>query len=99
MVRMTNSLTWILLALAYVVGATPTSYWVGRAAHGLDLREHGSGNLGATNALRVMGWKSAIPVLLVDIGKDRGISPEKAFLEVIREGIEREKHVIYDIGE
>ncbi|HAT37750.1 MAG TPA: acyl-phosphate--glycerol-3-phosphate O-acyltransferase, partial [Gemmatimonadetes bacterium] len=48
---MTNSLTWILLALAYVVGATPTSYWVGRAAHGLDLREHGSGNLGATNAL------------------------------------------------
>jgi len=68
-VRMTNSLTWILLALAYVVGATPTSYWVGRAAHGLDLREHGSGNLGATNALRVMGWKSAIPVLLVDIGK------------------------------
>lgn len=37
--------------------------------------------------------------MLVDIGKDRGISPEKAFLEVIREGIEREKHVIYDIGE
>ncbi len=69
MVRMTNSLTWILLALAYVVGATPTSYWVGLAAHDLDLREHGSGNLGATNALRVMGWKSAVPVLLVDIGK------------------------------
>ena len=77
MVRMTNSLTWILLALAYVIGATPTSYWVGLAAHGLDLREHGSGNLGATNALRVMGWKSAIPVLLIDIGK--GLVPAALF--------------------
>ena len=69
MVRMTISLTWILLALAYAVGATPTSYWVGRALHGLDLREHGSGNLGATNALRVMGWQSAAPVLIVDVLK------------------------------
>jgi len=68
-VRMTISLTWILLALAYAVGATPTSYWVGKALHGLDLREHGSGNLGATNALRVMGWQSAAPVLIVDVLK------------------------------
>lgn len=57
------------LGLAYLLGATPTSYWVGRAFHGLDLREHGSGNLGATNAFRVLGWPSALPVVLIDIAK------------------------------
>lgn len=65
-------MVWALLALSYLIGATPTSYWVGRAAHGLDLREHGSGNLGATNALRVLGWKSAVPVVAVDIAKGWG---------------------------
>jgi acyl phosphate:glycerol-3-phosphate acyltransferase len=36
---------------------------------GLDLREHGSGNLGATNAFRVLGWRAAVPVMLVDVAK------------------------------
>lgn len=62
-------MTYALLGLSYLLGATPTSYWVGRAFHGLDLREHGSGNLGATNAFRVLGWKSALPVILVDVAK------------------------------
>lgn len=65
-------MVWALIALSYLIGATPTSYWVGRAVHGLDLREHGSGNLGATNALRVLGWKSAVPVVVVDIAKGWG---------------------------
>lgn len=60
---------YAFLGLSYLLGATPTSFWVGRAFHGLDLREHGSGNLGATNAFRVLGWKSALPVVLVDIAK------------------------------
>ena len=59
-------MTLLLLALSYLLGATPTSYWVGKAFHGLDLREHGSGNLGATNSFRVLGWKSALPVVVVD---------------------------------
>ena len=59
----------LLLALSYLFGATPTSYWVGRAFHGIDLREHGSGNLGATNTFRVMGWKWAVPVMVVDVSK------------------------------
>ncbi len=59
----------LLLVAAYLVGATPTSYWVGRGISGKDLRNEGSGNLGATNALRVLGWKAALPVLLVDIVK------------------------------
>jgi glycerol-3-phosphate acyltransferase PlsY len=61
--------TYALLALSYLLGATPTSYWVGRVFHDVDLREHGSGNLGATNTLRVLGWKSAVPVIVVDVGK------------------------------
>jgi glycerol-3-phosphate acyltransferase PlsY len=61
--------TYLLLAVSYLLGATPTSYWVGKAFHGLDLREHGSGNLGATNAFRVLGWRSAAPVMAVDILK------------------------------
>ena len=70
-------MVWVLLALSYLIGATPTSYWVGRAVHRLDLREHGSGNLGATNALRVLGWKSAVPVVVVDIAK--GWAPAALF--------------------
>lgn len=62
-------MTIALLALAYLLGATPTSYWVGKAVHGIDLREHGSGNLGATNAFRILGWKSAVPVIVVDVAK------------------------------
>lgn len=58
----------LLLLLAYLLGATPTSFWVGRAL-GVDLRRHGSGNLGATNTFRVLGWKAALPVVLVDVGK------------------------------
>ncbi len=60
---------FLLLALAYGAGATPTSLWLGKAVYGVDLRTKGSGNLGGTNALRVLGWKAALPVILVDIGK------------------------------
>lgn len=62
-------MTYLLVALSYLIGATPTSYWVGKAFHGVDLREHGSGNLGATNAFRVLGWRSAAPVVVVDVLK------------------------------
>ena len=60
---------WLLLAGAYFIGAFPTSYLVGKLARGIDLRQHGSGNLGATNAYRVMGWRAAAPIFVVDIFK------------------------------
>lgn len=60
---------FLLLILAYLLGATPTSFWVGSALYGVDLREKGSGNLGATNTLRVLGWKAALPVMAVDVAK------------------------------
>ena len=62
-------MNWLLLLAAYLVGATPTSYVVGRLARGIDLRHHGSGNLGATNAYRVLGWRAASPIFIVDIAK------------------------------
>jgi glycerol-3-phosphate acyltransferase PlsY len=58
----------ILVFAAYFTGAIPTSYIVGRIK-GIDLRQHGSGNLGATNAFRVLGWRAAVPVFIVDILK------------------------------
>ena len=60
---------YLLLPAAYLVGATPTSLWVGRAFHGVDLRREGSGNLGATNTFRVLGWKAALPVVVFDVFK------------------------------
>lgn len=59
----------VFLAGSYLLGAIPTSYLVGRAAKGLDLREHGSGNLGAANVYRVLGWRLAIPVFALDMAK------------------------------
>ena len=61
----------IILAIvaAYLLGATPTSFLAGKLGRGIDLREHGSKNLGATNVYRILGWKYAIPVALFDIAK------------------------------
>lgn len=58
----------ILLLAAYAIGSTPTSYLIGRL-RGVDLREHGSGNLGGTNVYRVLGAGAAVPVLFVDVLK------------------------------
>jgi glycerol-3-phosphate acyltransferase PlsY len=57
------------VVIAYLIGAIPTGLIVGRWAAGIDLREHGSRNIGFTNALRVLGWKVGVPVLLIDVGK------------------------------
>lgn len=63
-----TALTLAGLVAAYLVGSVPTAYLAGRA-HGVDLRQHGSGNLGATNALRVLGWRTGVPVFAVDAAK------------------------------
>jgi glycerol-3-phosphate acyltransferase PlsY len=59
----------LLLLAAYLIGAFPTSYIVGRLTRGIDLRQHGSGNLGATNAFRVLGWRAATPIFVIDVAK------------------------------
>ncbi len=62
-------MTWLFLGLSYLLGSIPTSHVVGRVVHGVDLKKHGSGNLGATNTFRVLGWRAAVPVILVDVAK------------------------------
>ena len=57
------------MLLAYLTGAIPTSVWVGKIFFHIDIREHGSGNAGATNTMRVLGVKTGVPVLLFDIFK------------------------------
>ncbi|MEO7473946.1 MAG: glycerol-3-phosphate 1-O-acyltransferase PlsY [Gemmatimonadales bacterium] len=69
------ALPW--LAASYLLGAIPTSYLAGRLFRGIDLREHGSRNLGATNLYRVLGWRFALPVGLLDAAK--GLIPVLVF--------------------
>lgn len=72
---MTAALPWLLAS--YLLGAIPTSYLAGRLFRGIDLREHGSRNLGATNLYRVLGWRFAIPVGVFDAAK--GLVPVLVF--------------------
>ena len=55
-----------LIVIAYLLGSIPTSVWVGKRFFNVDIREHGSGNAGATNTVRVLGWKAGGPVFIVD---------------------------------
>lgn len=71
---------FLLLIAAYFIGAIPTSYVVAKLTRGIDLRQHGSGNLGATNAYRVLGWKAATPIFIVDIAK--GFLPVYLFPQI-----------------
>lgn len=64
---MPAAVLWLLAS--YFLGAIPTSYLLSRLFAGIDLRQHGSRNLGATNLYRVLGWKYAIPAAIVDIAK------------------------------
>jgi glycerol-3-phosphate acyltransferase PlsY len=62
-----------LVALAYLLGSLPSAYIFVRAATGEDVRSKGTGNVGATNALRAAGWKVGLAVTLFDVGK--GVLP------------------------
>jgi acyl phosphate:glycerol-3-phosphate acyltransferase len=55
--------------LAYFIGSIPSAVWFGKLVHGVDVREHGSGNPGATNTFRVLGKRAGTVVLLFDIAK------------------------------
>ena len=54
---------------AYLYGSIPTAVWIGQAFYGIDVREYGSGNAGATNTFRVLGKKAGIAVMVLDILK------------------------------
>ena len=60
------------LAIAYLLGSTPTGYLAGKLLKGIDIREHGSRSVGATNVLRTVGKWPALAVLLIDVLKGAG---------------------------
>lgn len=68
-----TSMAWLLVAAAYAAGAVPASYWIGLAVYKKDLRRLGSGNLGATNAYRMLGPAAGATVVVVDVFK--GFAP------------------------
>lgn len=59
----------LLIFLSYIAGSFPTSIIMGRVTKDIDIRDHGSGNAGATNAFRILGWKPALVVVASDIFK------------------------------
>ncbi len=58
-----------ILISAYLLGSIPTSVWIGRYFYNIDIREHGSRNAGSTNAMRILGWKPGLLILILDISK------------------------------
>lgn len=59
----------VVLLLSYLVGSIPSSIWVGKLVKGVDIRDHGSGNAGATNTFRLLGWQPGVAVLAIDFFK------------------------------
>jgi glycerol-3-phosphate acyltransferase PlsY len=60
---------FLYFIFAFLMGCIPTAYWVGKAVKNRDIRQHGSGNVGATNAFRVFGRGAGLLVLLIDLLK------------------------------
>lgn len=59
----------VIMLLSYLIGSIPSGLIVGKIFYGIDIREHGSGNLGGTNTFRVLGKKAGIAVTAADILK------------------------------
>lgn len=59
----------VLIVLAYLIGSIPTAVWISKGVFGIDIREHGSGNAGATNTFRILGSKAGSVVMLGDMLK------------------------------
>ncbi|MCW9706942.1 glycerol-3-phosphate 1-O-acyltransferase PlsY [Fodinibius salsisoli] len=59
----------VVILLSYLVGSIPSSIWVGKLVKGVDIRNYGSGNAGATNTFRLLGWQPGVAVLLIDFFK------------------------------
>lgn len=71
----------IVAVIAYLFGSFPTAIIAGRLLKKIDIREHGSGNAGATNVVRILGWKAGLLVLLIDMLK--GFAPVYWFTAII----------------
>lgn len=68
----------LLILFAYLIGSIPTAVWVSKSVFGIDIRDYGSGNAGATNTFRVLGSKWGTLVMIVDILK--GVVATSAYI-------------------
>ena len=108
---MTTTTALILAALTgYLCGALPFGYWAGKLK-GIDIRQHGSGNIGATNVIRVLGKPIGIPVFLLDMLKgwlkschineiykdSTGVYPYRELFRLLRE-INYDRYTLVEIG-
>ncbi|MEX0681637.1 MAG: glycerol-3-phosphate 1-O-acyltransferase PlsY [Balneolales bacterium] len=59
----------VIIVLSYLLGSIPTSVWIGKLVKKVDIRQHGSGNAGATNTFRLLGWKAGMLVSMIDVAK------------------------------
>lgn len=62
-------MAYLVLIAAYLLGSLPFGYILSKLLLKTDIRNYGSGNIGATNVLRVMGWRAALPVFILDLAK------------------------------
>lgn len=82
-----------LLLGAYLLGSIPTALWVGQRFFGLDIREHGSGNAGATNTFRVLGKKPGSFVMAIDVLK--GWAATSLATVMLRQGAIQPDQLLY----
>jgi len=75
----------LIITGAYLLGSIPTSVWLSNWFFGIDIRNHGSGNAGATNTIRILGYKAGLPVFIIDVLKGFG-AVEMAYLSPLQPG-------------
>ncbi|MDX5420328.1 MAG: glycerol-3-phosphate 1-O-acyltransferase PlsY [Hymenobacteraceae bacterium] len=86
----------VLFIIAYLIGSISTAVWIGKAYYGIDIRQHGSGNSGATNTFRVLGKKPGTIVMLIDIFKG-WVATSLAALLVIFNAVPADDLIIYKL--
>ena len=87
----------VLAVAAYLIGSICSAVWIGKAYYGIDIRQHGSGNSGATNTFRVLGKKPGTVVMLIDIFKGWTATSLAGFL-VIFNAIEPENLIFFQLA-
>ena len=86
----------VLFITAYLIGSISTAVWIGKAYYGIDIRQHGSGNSGATNTFRVLGKRPGTIVMLIDIFKGWAAT-SLAGLLVIFNAVEADDLIVYKL--
>lgn len=84
----------ILSIVGYLIGSIPTAYWLGKRYYGIDIREHGSKNSGATNTFRVLGKKIGWIVLGIDVIKGTLAATLPLFFSYFFQGYKDEQLIL-----